>query len=135
MEQEIKKHPEHYPEEYITGSVVFFGREFRVTPDVLIPRLETEALVRRARKIQREKNYTSIVDIGTGSSIIGTSLADLVDEVILLDISPGALVIAEQNFRIHFPEKKASFILSNLLENIPKIEGKALFLANLPYIK
>ena len=51
MKQEQKKHPKDYPEEYVTGTVTFFGREFHVTPDVLIPRLETEGLVRRARKI------------------------------------------------------------------------------------
>lgn len=50
MEQELKKHPD-YPIEYITGKVNFFGREYSVTPDVLIPRLETESLVRRARDI------------------------------------------------------------------------------------
>ena len=42
MEKETLKYPENYPEEYITGKVNFFGRDFSVTPDVLIPRLETE---------------------------------------------------------------------------------------------
>ena len=87
MEQEKVKHHKDYPEEYITGKVIFFGREFHVTPDVLIPRLETESLVRRAREAQKNLNFECIVDIGCGSGIIGTSLADLVDEVIFLDIS------------------------------------------------
>lgn len=131
--------PENYPEEYITGKVNFFGRDFVVTPDVLIPRLETEWLVRRARKILQPTNQpTIVVDIGCGSGIIGTSVADLADEVIFLDISPAALAIAEKNFHSHFPDKKAQFIVSDLLENLPYIknqESRILFLTNLPYIK
>lgn len=112
--------PENYPEEYIHGSVHFFGRDFLVTPDVLIPRLETECLVRRARKNIQSTNLLSchptiVVDIGCGSGIIGTSVADLVDEVIFLDISPEALTITEKNFRTHFPKTKAQFIVSDLL--------------------
>ncbi len=133
--------PPNYPIEYIEWKVRFFGRDFVVTPDVLIPRLETEWLVRRARKLLQPTNPpthqpTIIVDIGCGSGIIGTSVADLVDEVIFLDISPAALAIAEQNFRIHFPEKKAQFIVSDLLSHLPTLESdNTLFLTNLPYIK
>ena len=111
--------PPHYPIEYIEWSVIFFGREFIVTPDVLIPRLETESLVRHARKLLSSTHSpTTIIDIGCGSGIIGTSVADLADEVIFLDISPEALQIAEKNFRMHFPEKKAQFIVSDLLSNL-----------------
>lgn len=143
-----------YPEEYLTWSVYFYGRDFIVTPDVLIPRLETESLVRRARRILHEnkmnnmwngkdsKKKTIVVDIGCGSGIIGTSVADLADEVIFLDISPEALRIAEENFRTHFPEKKAQFIISDLLwcffepSNIPTFQhSNILFVANLPYIR
>ncbi len=123
----------------------FFGREFIVTPDVLIPRLETESLVRRARKILQHSNtptlqHSIVVDIGCGSGIIGTSVADLADEVIFLDISPAALLIAERNFRTHFPEKKAQFIVSDLLSdlpsNIPRFQDSNIhYLTNLPYIK
>ena len=152
-------HPD-YPLEYIMGKVTFFGREFIVTPDVLIPRLETEWLVRRARRLIQSQNIKTIVDIGCGSGIIGVSCADLVDEVIFLDISPEALKVAEQNFRTHFPQKKAEFIVSDLLDKLPLqmeyreagrdlVLGKKtksplppfakgvsiLFLANLPYIK
>jgi release factor glutamine methyltransferase len=112
--------PDNYPEEYIHGSVHFFGREYRVTPDVLIPRLETECLIRRARAVLRStipstNNPIIVVDIGCGSGIIGTSVADLIDEVIFLDISPEALSITEKNFRSHFPDKRAQFIVSDLL--------------------
>jgi release factor glutamine methyltransferase len=129
--------PENYPEEYIQWNVNFFWKDFSVTPDVLIPRLETEALVRRARQALREESRKILIDIGSGSGIIGTSLADLVDEVIFLDISPTALTIAKKNFRTHFPDKKAQFIVSDLLSNLPKFEEntEVLFVTNLPYIK
>lgn len=78
-----------------------------------------------------------VVDIGCGSGIIGTSVADLADEVIFLDISPTALAVAEKNFRTHFPEKQAQFIVSDLLSNlqIPTTNSQLLFLTNLPYIR
>jgi release factor glutamine methyltransferase len=151
-------HPENYPIEYIDGKVTFFSRDFVVTPDVLIPRLETECLVRRARTILQWKPKTIVVDIGCGSGIIGTSIADLADEVIFLDISPEALAVTETNFRTHFPEKRAQFIVSDLLDKLPlqreyREAGRdlvsekksplppftkgvtTLFLTNLPYIR
>jgi release factor glutamine methyltransferase len=140
-------HPENYPIEYIDGKVTFFGRDFVVTPDVLIPRLETEVLVRRARQLlSKDSNIPTfqhsniVIDIGCGSGIIGTSVADLADEVIFLDISPEALAVAEKNFRSHFPDKKAQFIVSDLLTALPityllSPTAPLLFLTNLPYIR
>jgi release factor glutamine methyltransferase len=60
------QHPD-YPEEYILGRVQFFSKDFVITPDVLIPRLETECLVRKARNIARTYEECSLIDIGTGS--------------------------------------------------------------------
>ena len=102
----------------------FYGRDFIVTPDVLIPRLETESLVRKARSLLQPSKlsayrHTTVIDIGCGSGIIGTSVADLADEVIFLDISPEALSVAKRNFRTHFPDKQAQFIVSDLLEQLP----------------
>jgi release factor glutamine methyltransferase len=137
--------PPDYPVEYIEWKVTFFGRDYLVTPAVLIPRLETESLVRRARQlihpITLPSNHTTIVvDIGCGSGIIGTSVADLADEVIFLDVSPEALRVAEQNFRTHYGDKKAQFIVSDLLSALPissllSPNTSILFLTNLPYIK
>ena len=63
-------------------------------------------------------------------------MADLVDEIIFLDISSEALAVTEQNFRTHFPEKKAQFIVSDLLSNIPILKhSNILFVTNLPYIR
>jgi methylase of polypeptide subunit release factors len=81
-----------------------------------------------------------VVDIGCGSGIIGTSVADLADEVIFLDVSPAALAVAEKNFRTYFPEKQAQFIVSDLLSALPPSHlltpnFQLLFLTNLPYIR
>ncbi len=135
----MTSHPIDYPEEYTKWSVHFFGRDFIVTPDVLIPRLETECLIRRARKLILEKNIQQVIDIGCGSGIIGTSVADLIDTVVFLDISPEALRITETNFFSSFPGKQADFIMSDLLtwlsESSLNWNLPILFLTNLPYIK
>jgi release factor glutamine methyltransferase len=91
-----------------------------VNTHVLIPRLETEVLIKRARKILQSSkedttNKTLTIDIGCGSGIIGTSVADLSTDIIFLDISEEALTVARQNFAAHFPTKKAKFIVSDLL--------------------
>lgn len=93
----------HYPEEYTQGKVTFFGKDFAVTPDVLIPRLETEQLVRRARQLLQKEKFDQLIDIGTGSGIIALSLADLIQDVMLIDVSECALDIAKKNAEILFP--------------------------------
>src|SRR5712691_9861861 len=73
------------PTQYITGRQEFYGREFRVTPAVLIPRPETEGVVQTALAIGREAR--TIVDVGTGSGAIAVSLAlEMHRQVIATDI-------------------------------------------------
>lgn len=133
--------PENYPEEYIHGEVEFFGKKFFVNENVLIPRLETESLVRRARKILANGSFVSVADIGSGSGIIGISVADLVKEIFFIDISKNALEVARKNFEKnrekYFPDCDGNFWNQDLLEKIPKHweNGKILLLTNLPYIK
>ena len=86
------------PIQYLRGSQEFFGRAFRVTPDVLIPRAETELLVEEAlRRIPTET--VRVADVGTGSGAIAITLALERPElrVTALDLSPGALAIAQTN--------------------------------------
>lgn len=129
-----------YPDEYTRWSVRFFGRDFIVNPDVLIPRLETECLVRRAKNTCTafwSHEHITLVDIGTGSGIIGTSLREYVDEVFFLDISPSALNVAKTNFCKYFSINDAYFLVSDLLRNFtpPEKAAHIVFAANLPYIK
>ncbi len=132
----MSNHPE-YPIEYKTKSVRFFGRDFFVDENVLIPRLETEFLVRRARQYLQDPKYLfhNIIDIGTGSGIVWLSLCDFALPTVLVDISQEALQGAKKNAKKLFPEAEyISFLQNNLIENI-KIPNNTLLVANLPYVK
>lgn len=84
------------PTQYITGRQEFYGRDFRVTPDVLIPRPETEHLLEAA--LPRARG--NILDIGAGSGAIAITLAlETQARVVATDISPAALRIAAGNAR------------------------------------
>ncbi len=86
----------HKPLQYITGKQEFYGRDFRVTPDVLIPRPETELLVETALPFARAAAIT--VDVGTGSGAIAITLAlEGARRVVGVDISEAALTIARAN--------------------------------------
>jgi release factor glutamine methyltransferase len=86
------------PTQYITGRQEFYGRDFRVTPDVLIPRPETEHLVEAA--LNRLKPANVILDVGTGSGAIAITLAlEARIHVHATDISTAALRIASENAR------------------------------------
>ena len=89
---------EGQPTQYITGRQEFYGREFRVTPDVLIPRPETEHLIEAA--LATANAARNILDIGTGSGAIAVTLAlETKARVVACDISSAALRIAQQNAR------------------------------------
>ena len=84
------------PSQYITGTQEFFGRDFRVTPAVLIPRPETEHLIETALKY----SVSAILDIGTGSGAIAVTLAlETEARVTATDISSEALKVAQSNSR------------------------------------
>ncbi len=118
----------HEPLAYILGYKDFYGRRFAVTPDTLIPRPETEAIINLAKELQSHR----ILDVGTGSGCIAITLKLELPEsdVLALDISPKALKIAEEN-AVKLGAKIA-FQESDLLE---KVQGDYdLIVANLPYV-
>lgn len=90
---------QHEPLQYILGNCEFFGREFRVSPAVLIPRPETELLVEKVIALLQSKKKATIIDLGTGSGCIAITLARELPSarIVALDISPEALDIAQHN--------------------------------------
>lgn len=86
------------PTQYITGRQEFYGREFLVTPDVLIPRPETEHVVEAALAFAR--NARRVVDVGCGSGAIAITLSlECGAEVWAVDVSTAALKVARRNAR------------------------------------
>jgi release factor glutamine methyltransferase len=105
------------PIQYITGVQEFFGLEFTVTPDVLIPRPETEHLVEAVMARLSKERVVKIADIGTGSGAIAVALADALPlaRVMALDISVGALQVGARNAKAHGVDSRVQFIESDLL--------------------
>ena len=93
------------PLQYVLGAWDFFGREFLLSPETLIPRPETEGLVERALAVLRRKGAepSLSLDAGTGSGAIAVTLAAELPSarVVATDISPGALRTARKNARRH----------------------------------
>lgn len=125
------------PIQYIIGKAYFYDREFNVTPDVLIPRPETELLVREAVNWARhsERKSLRILDLCTGSGCIAWSMALELpgSEVTAVDISDGALAVAAgQKFEC---DNAPNFIKADVLAG--HVEGLGTFdmiLSNPPYV-
>jgi len=108
------------PVAYLTGRKEFFSLSFEVTPEVLIPRPETEILVERTIDLVRRSSGTvrSILDLGTGSGCIAVSLALHLPEVSICasDISEAALAVARRNAERHKVGARIEFALGDLFE-------------------
>jgi len=133
LQSHLARYLQGVPLPYILGSWDFFNRPFIVTPDVLIPRPETELLVEKAIEFGQSLESLSIIDVGTGSGIIAVSLAANLAhaDVFALDISRAALAVAKENAISHH-QARIKFIQSDLLT---PFQGKFnLICANLPYI-
>ena len=121
------------PLQYITGVQDFFGREFRVTPDVLIPRPETELLIEAVLDVNRAA--TLICDVGTGSGCIAITLLCELDNAraIAVDKSPEALEIAKFNAEKLSVADRAEFIVSDCFDSLVHREFD-LIVSNPPYV-
>lgn len=123
------------PLPYVLGHWEFFGLDFRLTPDVLIPRPETELLVERALAWLGEHPHACrVVDVGTGSGCIAISLAVHAPclQLMATDRSSQALAVAQENASYHEVQNQILFLQADLL---PDQAGPFdLICANLPYI-
>ncbi len=129
----IGKRFKHYPLAYLTGHKGFYGLDFLVTPDVLVPRPESELIIDLVKGM--DTTDALLVDVGTGSGCLPITLAPYFKKVIALDISGKALLVAGKNARKH-ARKNIRFIESDLLTKLPKLSDvpKLIITANLPYV-
>ena len=121
------------PLPYILGEWEFYGKKFLISPDVLIPRPETELLVEKAISLANTLSNPCIVDVGTGSGAIILSLASQLTSGTFIgtDVSRAALKIAQENAH-RFGLSLISFLQADLLT--PLCGQFDLICANLPYI-
>ena len=140
------------PKAYVEGRAEFYGREFLVTPDVLIPRPETEAMVDMVLSLAGKPYLPGVVvpdavlpanprilDVGTGSGCVAVTLKLELPgaEVTACDVSEKALKVAVKNaekWGMDGEETGVEFVKSDLLSALKKRDDFDLIVANLPYV-
>jgi release factor glutamine methyltransferase len=132
------------PLQYITGHQEFFGLDFEVTGDVLIPRPETELLVETALKLASQLDGPFICDVGTGSGCLIIALLHELRETagaraVAIDVSPAALEVAKRNAARHSVSDQIDFVVSDCFSSLdPEASTRSLFdliISNPPYVK
>ncbi len=146
----VKRRGSREPLQYITGHQEFWSLDFKVTPDVLIPRPDTEILVEEALKAVRRETLDvrrqnqlpfTILDLCTGSGCIAISLAhELKDAVVhAIDASEAALSIARENAEKNGVRDRVIFLQGDLYEaltsHVSRLTSYDLIVSNPPYIK
>jgi release factor glutamine methyltransferase len=156
----VRRRAEGTPVAYLVGRREFYSLSFRVTPDVLIPRPETELLVVAVLDLAKEMSgfrvqspesanqqsstanpqspipNPSIADVGAGSGIIAVCLAKHLpsSRVTAIDISPAALAVARDNAKQHGVAERIDFIQSDLFAAVPADRQFAFVVSNPPYV-
>jgi release factor glutamine methyltransferase len=122
------------PVALIIGGREFWGLEFEVSSDVLVPRPETEFLVEEALEVARTRQIDSIVDVGTGSGCVAIALATELPAVTLTatDVSAHALTVARRNAGRHGVGSRVRFVRANLLAGLAL--QAPLIVSNPPYV-
>lgn len=126
------------PIQYILGSAHFYGLEFEVNENVLIPRQETEELVEwilTSQKLQAENQKLKILDIGTGSGCIAIALAKNLPnaQVFAIDVSGKALATAKKNAEVN--KVKITFLEKNILKTDDLEQQFDIIVSNPPYVR
>jgi len=135
----VTRRAQGVPVAYLTGQREFYSLRFRVTPDVLVPRPETEFLVITLLDLARQRpaaEQITVCDVGTGSGVIAICVAKHAANcrATALDISPGALRVARANAVEHGVEDRIEFIESDLFDKLPPAERFDFIVSNPPYV-
>lgn len=136
FERLVERRMRHEPVAHITGTKEFWGLEFEVTPDVLIPRPETELLVEEALKVfdgGAALRGPRIADVGTGSGCLAIAFAHARSNlrITATDISEAALAVARRNAERHGVNDRIEFRRAALLDGVGDID---LVVSNPPYV-
>ncbi len=139
FEKRIEMRLRGTPLQYITGVQEFMGLLFRVNPNVLIPRLDTEVLVEQAIGLLRGMNWENpfILDLCTGSGAIGITMAhEFPDaEVTMTDVSEAAISTAMDNAQINRVFPRCRFLIGDMFDAVPEKKRFDMILCNPPYIE
>ncbi|MEC9447680.1 MAG: peptide chain release factor N(5)-glutamine methyltransferase [Candidatus Neomarinimicrobiota bacterium] len=134
LKEWINQRLKNKPLQYITGKTEFYGHQISVSPDVLIPRPETERLVDIAIDTIKNLSKPKILEVGTGSGCISIALGSAKKDanILSLDVSDSALEIAKINTKKN-NISNIKFLKLDFLESIPKGQYD-LIISNPPYI-
>ncbi|MGE3317176.1 MAG: peptide chain release factor N(5)-glutamine methyltransferase [Planctomycetaceae bacterium] len=137
MRDLVRRRAQSEPVAYLVGHREFFSLDFRVTPDVLVPRPDTETLVLELLDRVRAIENPRLLDIGTGSGCIAVSAAVNLPtaRVTAIDISPNALAIARENAETHNVLERMRFLEGDLFGSVPAGETFHAIASNPPYIR
>lgn len=135
FEELVERRLNGEPTAYITGHREFYGREFHVNQNTLIPRPESELLVETALDLTQDRQLHTIADIGTGCGAIAVSLALELPRtrIYAIDISAPALAVASINCQRYSVANIVRLLQGDMLEPLP--EPVDLIIANLPYVR
>jgi len=141
FEAAVQRRALREPLQYIIGRQEFWGLDFVVTPDVLIPRPETELVVESALKINANMSrQVTIVDLCTGSGCIAVSLAKKLEEsrIFATDKSGKALIVARENARNHGVSERIRFLEGDLFQPLEELDIRGqvdIIVSNPPYVR
>lgn len=133
----VRRRGDGEPVAYLVGSREFFSLAFRVTPEVLVPRPETETLVVRALDLCRTAEAPRIIDVGTGSGAIVIACAKHLPRgrFVATDLSAAAVEVARENAAAHGVADRIEFVGCDLLES-PQAAGPFdVVVSNPPYVR
>ena len=134
----VKRRLSGEPNQYITGTQEFWSLSFRVNPDVLIPRPETEVLLETVLEFLGAHDLeVDILDLGTGSGAIATALARELGaaRIVATDLSMAALKLARNNARLNQVDSKIHFLCSDMFSAFSLGRQKfAVVVTNPPYV-
>ena len=131
----LRRRASREPYQYITGVQEFYGLEFEVTPDVLIPRPETEMVVEQAVKILRKIADPSFCEIGIGSGCITLSILNELPSAraVAGDVSPAALAVTQRNAKRLGVSDRLTLIESDVFDGLTNETFDAV-VSNPPYV-